>query len=141
MKFQMENMEDSASLDSNLTTHIKERDDIESVVEKLQEAIILSCNKSLKIRENTTKTIKQKSVPWWKKELTIKRKQLNTLRGRYQGTKNNEELREHRKNKYYEEKNHISSNNKKGKIKIMERILQLDATHKPMDRSLQAGTK
>ena len=49
MKFQMENTEGSASLDSNLATHIKETDDIESVVEKLQESITLSCNKSLKI--------------------------------------------------------------------------------------------
>jgi len=47
MKFQTENTEDSASLDSNLA------EDIESVVEKLQEATTLSCNKSFKIRENT----------------------------------------------------------------------------------------
>jgi len=44
--------------------------------------------------------IKQKSVPWWTEELTIKRKKLNALRRSYQRKKNNEDLREHRKNRY-----------------------------------------
>ena len=45
MKFQMENTEEVASLESNLAAHTKETGDIESVVEKLQETITLSCNK------------------------------------------------------------------------------------------------
>jgi len=93
VKFQMENTEDSASLDNNLATHIKEACDIESVIEKLQEAITLSCNKSFTIQENTKKTIKQKSVPLWTEELTIKRKKMNALRRCCQRVKNNEELR------------------------------------------------
>jgi len=40
---------------------------------------------------------KQKSVPWWTAELATKRKRLNALRRLYQRTKNNEELRNHRK--------------------------------------------
>jgi len=39
------------------------------------------------------------------------------------------------------EENKISSNDKKGKIKIVERILQLDTMHKSMERSLQASIK
>jgi hypothetical protein len=73
-------------------------------VEKLQEAITMSCSKSFKTQETTKKMTKQKLVPWWTKELTIKRKRLNALRRRYQRTKNNEELREYCKNIYYEEK-------------------------------------
>jgi hypothetical protein len=53
MNLQMENLE--ASLDSNLALHIKETGDIESAVEKLQEAITLSCNKSFKTIEITKK--------------------------------------------------------------------------------------
>jgi hypothetical protein len=53
---------------------------MESAIEKLQEAITMSCNKSFKTHETTKKTTKQKSVPWWTKELTIKRKILNSLR-------------------------------------------------------------
>jgi len=81
IKFQMENSE--ASQDSNLALHIKETGDRESAVEKLQEAITLSCNKSFKTREITKKMTKQNSVPWWAEELTIKRKRLNALRTRY----------------------------------------------------------
>ena len=47
---------------------------------------------------------KGKSVPWWTKELTIKMKRLNALRRCYQRTKNNEQLREQRKSKYYQER-------------------------------------
>ena len=100
----MENTEDVECLDNNLATHTKETDDIDSIVEKLQEAITLSCNKSFKIKGKTKKMKTQKSVPWWTEELTIKRKKLNALRRRYQRTKNNEVLREHRKNRYYEER-------------------------------------
>ena len=70
----MENTEDVVSLDSNLATHITETGDIESVVEKLQEAINLLCKKSFKIRENVKNMITQNSAPWWTEELTIKRK-------------------------------------------------------------------
>jgi len=76
----------------------------ESVVKKLQEAITLSCKKSFKIRVNVRNMITQKSVPWWTEELTIKRKKLNALGRLYQRTKNNEELREHHKNRYHKEK-------------------------------------
>ena len=59
-------------------------------------------------------------------------KRLNTLRRLDQRTKNNEDLREYRKNTYYEEKTKYQGNNKKGKITIVERILQLDSRHKSM---------
>jgi hypothetical protein len=93
----MENPKDSTSLDSDLPEYIEETDDIERDVEKLQEAITSACNKSFKTIETTQKTTTHKSVPLWTKELTIKRKRLNSLRRRYQRTKNNEALRESRK--------------------------------------------
>jgi len=46
----MENTEDVTSRYSNLATHTKETGDIVSVIEKLQEAITLSCTKSFNIR-------------------------------------------------------------------------------------------
>jgi predicted nucleic acid-binding Zn-ribbon protein len=119
----MENLEDLATLDSDIATHIKETCDIESAVETLQEDITMLRNRSFKTRETTKKTTKQKSVPWWTKELTIKRKRLNALRRLYQRTENNYELREHRKNIYHEEKTKYQAKIKKGKIKIVERIL------------------
>jgi hypothetical protein len=116
-KFRMENPEDSTSLDTNLAEYIKETDDIEGDIEKLQDTITSSCNKSFKTRETTQKTTKHKSVPWWTEELTIKRKRLNALRRCYQRTKNSEVLREHRKNIYYEEKTKYQTTIKKEKLK------------------------
>jgi len=103
-KFQMESTEYVASLDSKLATRTKETGEIECIVENLQEAINLSCNKSFKILENLMYTITQKSVPKWTEELTIKK--LNVLRRLYQRTKNYEHLIEHRKNRHNEEKQH-----------------------------------
>jgi hypothetical protein len=60
---------------------------------------------------------KQKSVSWWTKELTIKRKRLNALKRRYQRMKNNEELREYHKNMHYEEKTKYHATIKKEKLK------------------------
>jgi hypothetical protein len=45
MKFRMNNSEELAKLDCYIAIHIRETCDIESAVEKLQEAITLSCNK------------------------------------------------------------------------------------------------
>ena len=50
-------------------------------------------------------------------------KRLKALRKLDQRTKNYEDLREYKK---------ISSNNKKGKLTIVERIMQLDCRHKSM---------
>jgi hypothetical protein len=86
-------------------------------VEKLQEAIKIQRNKSFKTRETTRKTTKQKPVPWWTKELTIKRKKLNALRRRYQGTKNYEELKEYCKNVYYQDKTKYQATIEKEKLK------------------------
>jgi hypothetical protein len=51
----MENPEDSTSLDSDLAEYIKETDNTERDVEKLQDAITSSCNKSFKTRETAQK--------------------------------------------------------------------------------------
>ena len=69
----MENTEDVASVDSELATHTEETGDIESVVEKLQEATNFSCTISFKIRGKVKNMITQKSVPLWAEELTVKR--------------------------------------------------------------------
>jgi hypothetical protein len=57
MKFRTE-QEDSANLDSELASQVKELNDIESAVDLFQEALISSCNKPFKIRRATKKTTK-----------------------------------------------------------------------------------
>jgi len=109
-------LEDSAYLDRDLASQVKKLSDIESAVDLFQEALILTCKKSFKIRRATKKTTKNKTVPWWTVELTLMRKRMNALRRRYQRTTNNEGLRESRKNQYHEEKTKYQTAIKKGKI-------------------------
>jgi hypothetical protein len=116
-EYRIERKEDFESLDNTLAKHIKETDDLERTVEMLQTAITTSCKNSFKIRQNTNKMIKHKSVPWWTAELTIKRKRLNALRRRYQRTKNNDETREHRKCIYCEERKEYQTTLKREKLK------------------------
>jgi len=86
-EFEMEGKDDTAPLDRMLAKHIQEAEDIERTVGKLQAAITNSCKQSFKIRRNNNKITKQKSVPWWTAELTIKRKRVNAIRRLYQRTK------------------------------------------------------
>jgi hypothetical protein len=115
-EFRKEAKEDTESLDNILAKHIKETEDIETAVEKLHTAITTACDKTFKTQRNTNKMTKQKLVPWWTADLTIKRKRLNALRRRYQRTKNDEDLREQRKSKYFEEKKEYQITIKKEKI-------------------------
>ena len=69
--------------------------------------------------------ITQKSVPWWTEELTVKRKKLNSLRKLYQRTKNNQQLRERRKSRYYEEKTTYQATIKREKLKSWKEYCNL----------------
>ena len=62
-EYRMECKEDLGSLDNILAKYIKDTDDIEKTVQKLQTAITTSCKQSFKIRKNTNKMTQQKSVP------------------------------------------------------------------------------
>ena len=136
-KFQLEKL---ADIDTSVATHIKENCNIVNAVGKLHEAITLSCNKSFKTRGITKKTTTHKSVPWWTEDLTIKRKRLNALRRRYQRTKNNEELRELRKNIYYEEKANYQATIKKEKTKSWKEYCNLTPSTNPWNAIYKLAT-
>jgi hypothetical protein len=129
-----------ADIDTSVATHIKENCNIENAVEKLHEAITLSCNKYFKSRGITKKTTTHKSVPWWTEDLTIKKKGLNALRRRYQRTKNNEELRDLRKNIYYEEKANYQATIKKEKIKSWKEYCNLTPSTNPWNATYKLAT-
>jgi hypothetical protein len=124
-EFEMKSREDLETQDNILAKYIQETEDIESVVAKLQTVITTSSKKSFKTRRSTNKTTKQKSVPWWTAELTIKRKRLNALRRLYQRTKNNEELRDNRKKAYYEERKEYVTTIKTEKTKSWKEYCNL----------------
>jgi len=78
--------------------------DLEKFVDTLTETIQSTCRRTFKTVSTSNKINKMKSVPWWTANLTIMRKRINALRRQYQRTRNEEELRERRKRKYFEEK-------------------------------------
>jgi hypothetical protein len=132
--------EECENLDNILAKHIKESDDIEITVEKYQTAITNACKKSFKIRQNTNKTTKQKSVPWWTPDFTIKRKRLNALRRRYQRTKNNQELGEHRKSVYYEERKEYFTTIKREKLKSWKEYCNFTSHTNPWNAIYKIGS-
>jgi len=69
-EFRIEHNWGSEILD-NISLHIKETEDIDIAVEKIQSAITTSCKTSFTTRRNTNKTTQKKSVPWWTAELSI----------------------------------------------------------------------
>ena len=101
-KFQIdkekENMEE---IDETPNAQLREHKDIREFIQKYEEVIQIACEKTVKQGQTYSKG---KTVPWWSDALTILRKRTNALRRRFQRTTNNEELRENRKNRHFEEK-------------------------------------
>jgi hypothetical protein len=84
-------------LDKTLCTRVSDENDIEELIEEFHDVMKLACSKSFRSQRASKKAMSNKLVPWRTEELTIMRKRVNTLRQRYQRTRNSEELRERRK--------------------------------------------
>ena len=95
---------DTDFLDTQLAALVLREADIDSVVQKFENSITTACKLSFRTCKTPTKNVRNKSVPWWTQELLIMRKKTNALRRRYQRTKNDEQLREQRKQQYMEGK-------------------------------------
>ena len=89
-------------MDMNLSTIASKENDWEKLLDTFTEAMQSACRKTFKTISTGNKTKKKKSVPWWTDSLTIMWKRINALRKLYQRNRNNEELRESRKHKYFE---------------------------------------
>jgi predicted component of type VI protein secretion system len=81
--------------------------------------------------QNHINNLTHRSVPWWTDELTTLRKKTNAHRRRYQRTKNNEELRERRKNLYAESKAHYAATIQREKIKSWKKYCDITTTANP----------
>jgi hypothetical protein len=87
----------NVELDEHLRQRVAAAACMEAVSEELQEALETACRNSFSIRNISQKATSHKSVPWWTQNLTILRKKLNTQRRKFQRTKCNNDLRDHRK--------------------------------------------
>jgi hypothetical protein len=131
MLCRLHNAETTEDLDTMLSTKIAETPDIEKSIEEFHDIIKKACDKAYKIHSTSKKKTTHKSVPWWTDELTIIRKRTNALRRRYQRTKNNEELRERRKDQYLDSKAHYAATIKREKIKSWKRYCNITTAANP----------
>jgi hypothetical protein len=60
------------------------------------------CNTAFNVSREAKHLIKKTTVSWWTEELTVLRKKTNALRRGYQRNTNNENLRQERKEKYFD---------------------------------------
>jgi hypothetical protein len=102
-------------LDEHLSQRAAEATCMETVIEKLQEALETACRNSFRIRNIPQKAISHKSVPWWTQSLTILRKRVNTQRRKFKRTKRNNDLRDHREEQYLTTKR-VCRNHQKRKV-------------------------
>jgi len=69
-------------------------------VDELQAVLDYACRPSFRQAGPTKKVLRHKSVPWWASRLKTQRKEVNAKRRSYQRTKENNELREQRREQY-----------------------------------------
>jgi hypothetical protein len=88
------------TLDETLCQRVTTVSNIEAALNELQAALDYACRSSFRQTGRTGKVLRHKSVPWRTSRLTTYRKEVNAKIRRYQRTKENNGLREQRKEQY-----------------------------------------
>ena len=130
-KFKVHWEGNKSSLDSQLSTQVKENTDVEDCVNSFYEALEAACNKVFTKTQVSKEVTKHRSVPWWTGGLTQMRKKVNATRRRYQRTKNDENLRENRRKQYFEAKGIYQACIKKEKRESWKQYCNLTASTNP----------
>jgi len=94
--------EDLEEIDQKLCNKIHFYEDVDELVDTTFSCVTAACNAAFKISRGLKRSITKPAVPWWTEELTVLRKRTNALRRRYQRTTNNENLRQERKEMYFD---------------------------------------
>ena len=128
-------------LDMQLSTTASVVKDLEKFVDTFTETLQSTCRRTFKTISTSNKINKMKSVPWWTANLTIMRKRINALRRQYQRTRNEEELRERRKRKYFEERKKYQNEIKKEKFNSWKEYCSVTSSVNPWSQvyKLAAG--
>ena len=116
--------------DDMLSSLLNENANIEEIVLKFNESLKTACNNTFQIHRSLRNSTSHRSVPWWSADLTM-RKRTNALRRLYQRTRNNEELREKRKTKYYESKATYAATIKREKIRSWKEFCEVSTATNP----------
>ena len=83
-------------LDEHIGQKVAAAPGIEIAIEEIQEALEAAC----RIRNILQKATSNKSLPWWTQNHTNLRKKVNEEQRKFQRTKDNHDLRDHRKEQY-----------------------------------------
>jgi hypothetical protein len=118
-------------LDDLLSSLLTEGANIEELVDELNEALIMACNKTFRIHRASRNAPSHRFVPWWSTDLTVLRKRTNALRRLYQRTRNNEELREKRRTQYFECKATYATTIKREKLRSWKEYCNVSTATNP----------
>ena len=89
-------------IDQELCNSIHFYDHVDELVDTAFPCITAACNAAFKVSRRSKHSITMTAFSWWTEELTVLRKRKNALRRRYPRTTNNENLRQERKEKYFD---------------------------------------
>ena len=90
---------------------------MDELVDTAFSCITAACNAAFKVSRGSKFSIKKTSVSWWKEEFSSLRKRTNDLRRRYQRTINNENLRQERKENYFDVRREYEGKMQEAKLK------------------------
>ena len=139
-KFNILHNDDIEEVDRKLSSLVAEETDINTAVEKYEEAVIMACDRTFRKSRRSKKVIENISKTWWSQELTIMRKKTNALRRRYQNTKNDDDLRNYRKIQYLEEKKKYELNIKKAKLNSWKQFCNLTTSTNPWNAAYKVAS-
>jgi ribonuclease HI len=118
-------------IDNALSTAIATSTNLEQYIDLIEETIKTACRKSFPHSSTNKKNNNHKSVPWWKVELTVMRKRVNANRRLYQRTKNDETLRERRKEVYLKLRREYKTELKKARTSSWKEYCNVIASINP----------
>jgi len=117
-KFNCENKKKGLEkIDQELCNKINFHEDVDELVDTAFSWMTAVCNTAFKVSRGAKHLIKETTVSWWTEELTALRKRTNALRKRYQRTTNNDNLRQERKEKYFDGRREYEGKMQEAKLK------------------------
>jgi len=123
----------------NLSKTVLKENDLEMFIDTFTEALQTAYRKTFKTLSTENKIKKKKSVPWWTDNLTTTRKKTNALRRLYQRTRNNE-MRESRKQKYFEAKKKYQFKIRKEKFNSWKEYCYVTSSSNPWSQVYKLAT-
>jgi hypothetical protein len=127
-------------IDDAIFTTIAASKNLEHYIDLIEETIKTACRKSFSHLFTNKKNNNHKSVPWWKVELTVMRKRVNANRRLYQRTKNDETLRERKKEVYLKLRREYKTELKKTRTSTWKEYCNVAASINPWSQVYKLAT-